>query len=100
MDRRDFLQAAAVAGLSTRVARGAIRSPNDRISVCVMGLRGRGGSLLSTFASLPEVDVTYVCDIDERVLQSQAEKLADKTGRRPQRIKDYRKALGIGELRQ
>ena len=93
MDRRDFLQAAAVAGLSTRVARGAIRSPNDRISVCVMGLRGRGGSLLSTFASLPEVDVTYVCDIDERVLQSQAEKLADKTGRRPQRIKDYRKAL-------
>ncbi len=93
MDRRDFLQAAAVAGLSTRAARGAIRSPNDRISVCVMGLRGRGGSLLSTFASLPEVDVTYVCDIDERVLQSQAEKLADKTGRRPQRIKDYRKAL-------
>ncbi len=93
MDRRDFLQAAAVAGLSTRAARAAIRSPNDRISVCVMGLRGRGGSLLSTFASLPEVDVTYVCDIDERVLQSQAEKLADKTGRRPQRIKDYRKAL-------
>ena len=93
MDRRDFLQAAAVAGLSTRAARGAIRSPNDRISVCVMGLRGRGGSLLSTFASLPEVDVIYVCDIDERVLQSRAENLADKTGRRPQRIKDYRKAL-------
>ena len=93
MDRRNFLQAAAVAGLSTRPAHGAIRSPNDRISVCVMGLRGRGGSLLSTFASLPEVDVTYVCDIDERVLQSRAENLADKTGRRPQRIKDYRKAL-------
>jgi predicted dehydrogenase len=93
MDRRNFLKAAAVAGLSTRAARGAIRSPNDRISVCVVGLRGRGGSLLSTFASLPEVDVTYVCDIDERVLQSQADKLADKTGRRPQRIKDYRKAL-------
>jgi len=70
-----------------------MRSPNDRISICVMGLRGRGGSLLSTFASLPEVDVTYVCDIDEGVLQARAKNLADKTGRRPQTIRDYRKAL-------
>lgn len=94
MDRRTFLQAAAAAaGLSVQAARGAVRSPNDRVSICVMGLRGRGGSLLSTFAALPEVDVTYVCDIDERVLQSRAKNLADKTGRRPQAIGDYRKAL-------
>jgi len=93
MDRRAFLQTAAVAGFSVRAARGAVRSPNERISVCVMGVRGRGGGLLSTFASLPDVDVTYVCDIDERVLQSRAENVANKTGRRPQAIKDYRKAL-------
>lgn len=93
MDRRAFLQAAAAAGFSVTAARGAVRSLNDRISVCVMGVRGRGGGLLSTFASLPDVDVTYVCDIDERVLQSRAENVADKTGRRPQAIKDYRKAL-------
>lgn len=93
MDRRAFLQAAAAAGLCATTARGATRSPNERISVCVMGLRGRGGSLLSTFASLPEVDVTYVCDIDDRVLQGRADSVANKTGRRPQAIKDYRKAL-------
>ena len=93
MDRRAFLRGAAAAGVSATAARAVIRSPNDRISVCVMGLRGRGGSLLSTFASLPDVDVTYVCDVDERVLQAQAEKLADRTGRRPQGIGDYRKAL-------
>lgn len=93
MDRRGFLQAAAVAGLSTTAARGAVRSANDRISVCVMGMRGRGGGLLSTFASLPEVDVTYVCDIDESVLYGRAKSVADKTGRQPQAVKDYRKAL-------
>ena len=93
MDRRAFLRGAAAAGLCVTAARGAVRSPNDRISVCVMGLRGRGGSLLSTFASLPEVDVTYLCDVDESVLQGRAEKLADQTGRRPQTVGDYRKAL-------
>jgi predicted dehydrogenase len=39
------------------------------------------------------VDVTYVCDIDSHVLQARAESLANKTGRQPERIKDYRKAL-------
>jgi predicted dehydrogenase len=93
MDRRAFLQCGAAAGLTVTAARVATRSENDRISVCVMGLRGRGGGLLNTFASLPDVDVTYVCDVDDRVLQSRAEKLADQTGRRPRTIKDYRSAL-------
>jgi predicted dehydrogenase len=93
MDRRVFLQGAAAAGLAARVGSGAVRSPNDRISVCVMGLRGRGGSLLDTFASLDDIDVTYLCDVDANVLDSRAGRLADKTGRRPECIKDYRRAL-------
>jgi predicted dehydrogenase len=58
-----------------------------------MGLRGRGGRLLTTFASLPQVDVAYVCDVDSGVLDSRAAQLADKTGRRAKKIKDYREAL-------
>lgn len=94
MDRRAFLQgAAAAAGLSVTAARSEERSPNDRISICVMGLRGRGGHLLNTFASLPDVDITYVCDVDKGVLDSRAKRLADTTRHRPSKIKDYRKAL-------
>lgn len=93
MDRRTFLRGAAAAGLAVTTARGAVRSANERISVCVMGLRGRGSRLLSTFASLPDVDVTYVCDVDSGVLGSRAEQVAAKTGRKPQKIGDYRKAL-------
>src|SRR5210317_1608227 len=69
MDRRTFLQGAAAAGFSVATASAAVRGANDRVAVCVMGLRGRGGSLLSTFASLPDVDVTYVCDVDSGVLR-------------------------------
>ena len=93
MHRRTFLQGAAAAGLSVAAASGRQPSPNERISVCVMGVRGRGGSLLSTFASLPDVDITYVCDIDQRTLNSRTEHLAKTTRHRPQAIGDYRKAL-------
>jgi predicted dehydrogenase len=49
--------------------------------------------LLSTFAALPDVEVKYVCDLDESVLGSRVEQVARQTGRKPEAIKDYRRAL-------
>jgi len=66
---------------------------NERIVVAVAGLRGRGGGLLSAFASLPEVEVKYVCDVDEKVLNQRAASIAQSTGRRPETVKDFRRAL-------
>jgi predicted dehydrogenase len=71
----------------------AAAAPSDRIVVCVAGVRGRGNSLLKTFAANSAVDVKYVCDIDERVLDSRVKEVASLTGRQPQAIKDFRKAL-------
>jgi predicted dehydrogenase len=93
MHRRTFLQSTAAAGLLASATAGGQLSPNDRISVCVMGVRGRGGSLLSTFASLPEVNIAYVCDIDQRTLDSRIEQLVKNSRHRPQAIGDYRQAL-------
>jgi len=76
MRRRTFLQGTtAAAGLSILGATGGTfgqekRSANDRVTVCVMGVRGRGGGLLNTFASLEDVDVKYVCDLDQGILES------------------------------
>ncbi|MBC8357061.1 MAG: Gfo/Idh/MocA family oxidoreductase [Planctomycetes bacterium] len=94
MDRRTFLQSSASAtGCALTASAQEGRSPNDRVTVCVMGVRGRGSSLLTTFASLPDVDVKYVCDLDENVLGARVEQTAAKTGRKPQAIADYRHAL-------
>ncbi len=68
-------------------------SPNDRITVCVMGIRGRGGALLNAFASQPDVDVKYVCDLDLSALASRIEQVKERTGKRPEGITDYREAL-------
>lgn len=97
MDRRTFLQgSAATVGLAASTsALGApgSDSPNEKITLCVMGVRGRGGSLLNTFASQRDVDIKYVCDLDLSVLRSRVEQVKDKTGKRPEAIKDYRDAL-------
>ena len=100
MNRRRFLKhGGTLAGLSlagmTATASQARGRPaaNDRVAVAVVGARGRGGRLLTTFASLPDVDVRYVCDVDENVLHQRVAALAKETPHRPQPIKDFRRAL-------
>lgn len=97
MLRRDFLGAAAAASYLTATA-SARALANDKIVVCVMGVRGRGSSLLATFASIPQVEVKYVCDLDESVLGPRIEQVAGITGRKPTAIRDYRRALDDSEV--
>jgi len=97
MNRRSFVQGTTAAlGLATTSISARAqekRSANDRITICVMGVRGRGGALLSTFARLPDVDVKYICDLDLSVLKSSVKQVEDRTGSVPLAIKDYRVAL-------
>jgi hypothetical protein len=97
MQRREFLsQSAASAGallVWQAAADHAQAAPNDRITIAMAGVKGRGGSVLKTFAGRPNVDVKYVCDIDETVLQNRVGEIASQTGKKPEAIKDFRKAL-------
>ncbi|MCE9529299.1 MAG: gfo/Idh/MocA family oxidoreductase, partial [Planctomycetales bacterium] len=73
MKRRAFLQSVAVSAAAvslTEPSSQAAPSANDKITICVTGVRGRGGSLLETFTAIPEVTVKYVCDLDAQVLAS------------------------------
>jgi predicted dehydrogenase len=96
MDRRRFLESSAAAGVVSALSAIAAKkahAANDKLVICMAGVRGRGGSVLSTFASLPDVEVKYVCDLDEQVLQARIAQVEQKTGKRPIGIKDYRQAL-------
>jgi predicted dehydrogenase len=96
MHRRSFLESSAAAGVVaalSAVESKKAHAANDKISICMMGVRERGGSVLSTFASLPEVEVRYVCDLDEGVRASRIATVEEKTGKRPTALKDYRQAL-------
>ncbi len=77
-NRRTFLKKSLVLAAGASLAPRSwtqVAGANGDVRVAVVGLNGRGGSHLSEFGRLPGVRVAAVCDVDQRVLDSRAEKL-------------------------
>jgi len=95
ISRRRFLEesllSAAAAGAASHVLAGESpsTSPNEKLSVAVIGVRGRGGDHARFFASRPDCQITYVCDADRDVGAGAAQKFA-QDGREPKFVTDMR----------
>jgi predicted dehydrogenase len=57
--RRVFL------GAATAVSAMRVLGANDRVSVAIVGVGGRGSSHLRNYASLPEARVAGICDVNQ-----------------------------------
>ena len=97
--RRQFLQTSTAAGagmllLGTR-ASGNIQGANDRVRIAVAGLNGRGSAHMGGWLGQDNVEIAYVCDVDERVLERALKSINSKTDGRyeTEGIKDIRQAL-------
>jgi predicted dehydrogenase len=88
MERRHFLMSTAAVAGST-----ALASPNDTIRVATVGIRGRGGSHIKAFTTMPNVELAALCDIDESVLNKRAGEVESATGKKPALYTDIRKVL-------
>jgi len=66
---------------------------SDKVNLAFMGVRGRGKSLAEQFAALPEVNIPYLCDVDQNVFAPAAKIVEGKKGAKPELIGDIRKAL-------
>lgn len=98
--RRQFLEdsmfatAAAVTAGPLLTAEAQSTSANSKLSVAVIGVRGRGGSHLGAFAGRKGTEVTYVCDPDSDVGNRRATETAKRQGgRAPKHVTDLRKVL-------
>lgn len=95
MKRRNFLAGTGALmsyGLSQQAA-GASTSPNEKISVAAIGLRGRGNAVLRSFVAQKDVDIRYVVDVDESVRLQRTSEL-EKLGRpKPLAVEDFRRVL-------
>jgi len=100
--RRQFLEdsllaAAAMAVLSGGKLLGAEEkqsaSPNEKLSVAVVGVNGRGNSHLETYSRRKDTEVTYIVDADEAVGQKRVEEVAEIQSRKPKFVQDLRKAF-------
>ena len=98
VNRRDFIKKSALAGAAIglagpyNLARGAA-SPNDQVTVAIMGGRSRARALARSFAGVSSTVVKSVFDVDRRPLAELAEDLSERQGRRPETGTDFRRAL-------
>lgn len=107
--RRDFLKQSSAAGIGLGMA-GYLGSlvnlqaqaapaparkigPDDKITAAVIGTNGRGLSLISCLTSLPNVEVTHICDVDKRALEKGLKEVAKKQTTPATGSGDFRKML-------
>lgn len=88
LSRRTFLAASAAA-----VAAPRLSAAGDKIVVGVMGTGGRGTALAKTFAAQPNVEIAYVCDVDEGRAGQAADAVANGSKSRPKVVGDFRRIL-------
>jgi len=65
---------------------------NERINVAVMGTNGRGAGMGRNFQRVDDVNVTWVCDVEESALAKGVEAVKGAGGS-PKTEKDIRKVL-------
>jgi predicted dehydrogenase len=101
LSRRTVLRAAAASSvfplftISGTKASGRVIGANDTVRVGVMGIHGRGGSHISAFTdkALPNVQLTYLIDVDSSLFDSRAKGVENRIGSWPTCVQDVREAL-------
>jgi len=99
LDRRNFLKntgtvAAAVMAAPLVKTTWANSSPNETVRIAVMGLNGRGRTHYAEWSKIPNVEVAYLCDVDEKIFPmhlTAMEKIAP--GKKPKTEVDIRRIL-------
>jgi predicted dehydrogenase len=95
--RREFLGAAAAAGmsagLSIRSEAAAKAGAGETVTVGIMGVGGRGKAHALGFAKRAGVEVAYVCDVDDQRSGETAEAVEKAAGKAPKAVRDFRRIL-------
>ena len=97
IQRRQFLKSTAATGIGLVVLPSGILSganaPSNKISVACIGVRGRGNSVMNSFAAEPDCAITHICDVREATRRKRGAEMKQKTGLMPKLVNDYRTLL-------
>jgi predicted dehydrogenase len=94
--RRDFIRKSATFGLGLGLSAGLggrALAANNKISVACIGVRGRGNSVMNSFAAETDCEITHICDVNASIRRQRGAEMKEKTGRMPKLLDDYRTLL-------
>lgn len=103
LNRRTFLKTGAGAGAGAAALNTAAprivqamsrkKSPNDTINIAVMGIRSRGLHHTRNFMNMSNVNVSVICDIDERLFPKALKEFEEKGVKLPKTETDIRRVM-------
>ena len=95
MDRRKFIKDTSLATAGITILNFPIfgkNAPSNKVVLAVMGVNSRGAYLAKSFAGFENVEVAYICDVEEKAIQNGLDALKD-VPRKPTVVKDIRKLV-------
>ena len=101
INRRVFLKQSGASALAFSTLASPARSAagaNEKIVLGVIGPGGMGMNLLSSFAGMADVEISHVCDPDEKRAADAAKKVEEVKKRAPKIEKDLRRLLEAKEI--
>jgi len=99
VDRRGFLDRSIKGGLGAAFGVATIRAPlnavapGDKVVVGIMGVGTRGAFLTQLFTQRPDVEIAYVCDVDDRKTALAAKAVQEKKGKAPAAVGSFEHIL-------
>lgn len=97
IDRRSFIKKTSVASASVMVAAPFVHQSNakanETINIAVIGIRSRGKDHYRALSKIPNVTISILCDIDQRLFPEAVAEVEKLTGKKPKTETEYRKIL-------
>jgi predicted dehydrogenase len=95
MNRKTFIRNTSVATAGLTILNFPIfgkSAPSNKVVVAAMGVNSRGAYLSQCFSSLANVEVAYLCDVEEKAIANGMDALKNAT-KKPTIIKDIRELV-------
>ena len=88
--RRTFF---SIGGAALAASATKLRAADDKVSVAVIGLGGRGRNHMTEYAKLPDAHIAAVCDVDQASLERGVALVEKATGTKPKGYSDMRQVF-------
>ncbi len=95
MKRREFIRKTSFAAAGISILKFPVfgkNAPSNKVVVAAMGVNSRGAYLAENFAKLQNVEVAYICDVEDKAIANGL-KPFEKADRKPNVIKDIRELV-------
>ncbi|MBI1783170.1 MAG: Gfo/Idh/MocA family oxidoreductase, partial [Sphingobacteriales bacterium] len=90
MNRKEFIKHVSLASAGVTILNFPVfgkNAPSNKVVLAVMGVNSRGAYLAECYSQLPNVEIAYLCDVEEKAIANGLKPFANKD-RKPAIIKD------------